>query len=136
MQCPECKSTHINKNGKKRGKQNYICVDCQRQFLDSYQTQKGYSDELKRECLKMYVNGMGLRAIGRVKGIHHVTVMNWVRAVGELLPNAYDPETIPQVGELDELETFVGHKKTKFGAAAIAASDASRVFERKLVRQQ
>jgi transposase-like protein len=115
MQCPECKSTHINKNGKKRGKQNYICVDCQRQFLDSYQTQKGYSDELKQECLTMYVNGMGLRAIGRVKKIHHVTIMNWVRAVGELLPNAYDPETIPQVGELDELETFVGHKKTKFG---------------------
>ena len=59
----------------------------------------------------MYVNGMGFRAIGRVKGIHHLTVMNWVRAVGKLLPHAYDPETTPQVGELDELETFVGRKK-------------------------
>ena len=116
MQCPECKSTHINKNGKKKGKQNYICVDCQRQFLDCYQIQKGYSDELKRECLKMYVNGMGFRAIGRVKGISHVTVLNWVKQVGELLPNAYDPQTIPQVGELDELETFVGSKKTSDGS--------------------
>ena len=26
MQCPECQSTHINKNGHKKGKQNYICV--------------------------------------------------------------------------------------------------------------
>ena len=68
MECPECKSTHINKNGKKRGKQNYICVSCKRQFLDSYQTQKGYCDEFKRECLTMYVNGMGFRAIARVKG--------------------------------------------------------------------
>ncbi len=58
---------------------------------------------------------MGLKAIGRVKGIHHVIIMNWVRSVGELLPSAYNPETIPQVGELDELETFVGCKKTKFG---------------------
>ena len=33
------------------------------------------------------------------------------------------------MGELDELETFVGSKKTRFGAAAIAASDARRVFE-------
>ena len=65
----------------------------------------------------------------RVKGIDHVTVMNWVKQVGALLPNAYDPETNPQVGELDELETFVGSKKTRFGAAAIAASDARRVFE-------
>ncbi len=31
------------------------------------------------------------------------------------MPNAYNPETIPEVGELDELETFVGFKKTKFG---------------------
>ena len=130
MKCPECRSTHINKNGNKKGKQNYICVDCQRQFLDCYQTQRGYSDELKSECLKMYVNGMGLRAIARVKGISHVTVLNWVKQVGELLPDAYNPETIPQVGELDELETFIGSKKTKFGAAAIAASDARRVFER------
>ncbi len=64
----------------------------------------------------MYVNGMGLRAIGRVKGITHVTIINWIKQVGELLPSAYEPETIPQVGELDELETFVGSKKTKFGS--------------------
>jgi hypothetical protein len=31
-----------------------------------------------------------------------------------LLPDAYDPETTPEVAELDELETFVGSKKTKF----------------------
>ncbi len=102
MQCPECKSTHINKNGKKKGKQNYICVDCQRQFIDSYQTQKGYSDALKGECLTMYFNGMGFRAIGRIKGIHHVTIMNWVRAVREFLSNADDLETIPQMGEHDQ----------------------------------
>ncbi|WP_431191324.1 transposase-like zinc-binding domain-containing protein, partial [Funiculus sociatus] len=24
MQCPDCQSTHIRKNGKRRGKQNYI----------------------------------------------------------------------------------------------------------------
>ena len=28
-------------------------------------TNPGYSDKLKRECLKMYVHGMGLRAIER-----------------------------------------------------------------------
>ena len=64
----------------------------------------------------MYLNGMGFRAIERVKGIHHTTIINWVKQVGKLLPNAYDPETIPQVVELDELETFVGSKKTKDGS--------------------
>ena len=115
-QCPECKSTHINKNGKKKGKQNYLCIDCRRQFIDCYQPHRGYSDEVRGECLKMYVNGMGFRAIERVKGIHHTTIINWVKKVGAILPDAYDPEVIPQVGELDELETFVGAKKTKFGS--------------------
>ncbi|MEB3292101.1 MAG: IS1 family transposase, partial [Synechococcales bacterium] len=28
MECPECQSSHIRKNGIKKGKQNHICVDC------------------------------------------------------------------------------------------------------------
>lgn len=36
----------------------------------------GYSDEVRRECLLMYVNGMGFRGIERVKGVHHTTVIN------------------------------------------------------------
>jgi transposase-like protein len=116
MQCPECKSTHIRKNGRRKGKQNHICVNCGRQFIDAYDPPKGYSEEVKRECLKMYVNGMGFRAIERVKGVHHTTVIDWVKQVGSLLPDAYAPDTAPEVGELDELETFVGAKKTRSGS--------------------
>jgi hypothetical protein len=56
------------------------------------------------------------RAIERVKGVHHTTIIKWVKQVGELLPDAYNPTVIPQVCELDELETFVGLKKTKSGS--------------------
>jgi transposase-like protein len=115
MKCPECESSHIRKNGKRRGKQNHVCVDCGRQFIDSY-TPRGYSDEVKRECLKMSVNGTGFRAIERVKGVHHTTVLYWLKQVGSQLPDAPPLETIPEVGELDELETFVGSKKTKSGS--------------------
>lgn len=116
MQCPKCKSAHIRKNGIQKGKQNHICVDCNRQFIDKYKEYRGYSDEVRRECLKMYVNGSGFRAIERVKGVHHTTVINWVKQVGVLLPDAYNPDVTPQVGELDELETFVGSKKIKSGS--------------------
>jgi len=40
----------------------------------------------------MYVYGMEF----------HSTVINWVKQVGILLPDAYDSEIIPEVGELDE----------------------------------
>ena len=119
MQCPECKSTHIRKNGHKKGKQNHICLNCGRQFIDNYNTHRGYSDETKRECLTMYVNGSGFRQIERVKGVHHTTIITWLKAVGKLLPEAYEPGTIPEVGELDELETFVGQTNTKFGCGLL-----------------
>jgi transposase-like protein len=115
VKCPECKSTHINKNGHKKGKQNYLCVTCRRQFIDSYKIHKGYALEVRQECLKMYVNGLGFRAIERVSGVHHTTVMDWVKQVGEILPDYYNPEQTPLVGELDELETFIGSKKTSSG---------------------
>ena len=82
--------------------------------MESYDP-KGYSNELKRECLEMYVNGNGFRAIERVKKVHHTTVINWVKQVGRSLPDAPEHSEIPEVAELDELETFVGSKKTKFG---------------------
>lgn len=50
----------------------------------------------------MDVNGTGFRAIERVKGVHHTTVIDWVEQVGQRLPDTYAPETTPEVGELDE----------------------------------
>jgi len=48
-----------------------------------------------------------------VTGVSRTTIMDWVKQVGKLLPDSYNSETIPEVGELDELETFVGKKKNK-----------------------
>ena len=119
MKCPECGATHIRKNGKRKSEHNHICVACGRQFINTYEPHRGYSDEVRRECLKMYVNGSGFRAIERVKGVHHTTVIAWVKHVGEYLPDTYDPETTPEVGELDELETFVRLKKQDVALAVV-----------------
>ncbi len=99
--------------GKEKVNTHHICVDCCRQFIDGYEPPKGYSEEIKRDCLKMYVNGMGLRGIERVKGVHHTTVISWVKAVGQLLPDAYEPQTIPQVGERGCTRNLCQVKKNK-----------------------
>ena len=54
-----------------------------------------------------------------VKKIHHATIINWIKQVGDLLPNSYYPDRIPQVGELDELETFVGKKNKIWISTAV-----------------
>lgn len=56
---------------------------------------------------------MGFRAIERSTGVHHTTIIYWVKQIGQQLPDAPQEDEIPKVGELDELETFVGSKKNK-----------------------
>ena len=109
MQCPKCGSFHIRKNGKRGAKQNHICADCGRQFIDSY-SQRGYEPKVKELCLKMYCNGMGFRQIERCTDVCHNTVINWVKKSAKALPKQPTIEAIPEVGELDELQTFVGKK--------------------------
>ena len=54
----------------------------------------------------MYVNGLGFRAIERVTGVNHNTVIRWVRKTAMSLPNAPQVEEIPEITEIDELHTF------------------------------
>ena len=60
----------------------FECFDCGRLFRDSYEA-RGYHPQVKKICLEMYLNGMGFRAIERVTGIHHTTILNWVKETGE-----------------------------------------------------
>ncbi|NEP75331.1 MAG: IS1 family transposase [Okeania sp. SIO2G4] len=79
----------------RKGKQNYICVKCGRQLLTEYQ-HRGYSNDLKRNCWKKYVNGMGFRAIERITGVSRTTIMDGVKLVGTLLPDAYERRNYPR----------------------------------------
>jgi len=113
MLCPHCQSRQVVKNGHRQGKQSYLCRDCGRQFRENPQP-PGYSAQVKALCLKMSLNGMGFRGIERVTGISHNSVINWVRqAEAEIADENYE---IPETAQLDELQTFVGSKKTRFGS--------------------
>ncbi len=56
----------------------------------------------------MYDNGMGFRAIQRVKNVHHTTIINWVKSARKILPDFDESKKNPEVGELDELQKSVG----------------------------
>jgi insertion element IS1 protein InsB len=112
MKCPKCNSNNIRKNGHRQSKQCYQCCSCGRQFVESPKFQP-YSEEVKQLCLKMYLNGMGLRGIERVTEIHHTTIIHWIKTAGIQLPDSPEENEIPEITEIDELQTFVGHKKNK-----------------------
>ena len=81
MKCPRCQSDKIIKNGRKNGKQRFICKVCRRQFLES-QSPRGYDEAFKTICLQAYQNGKSFREIERVYDVHHTTVMSWVKQAG------------------------------------------------------
>ena len=101
------------KNGHRQGKQSYLCRECGRQFRDS-PCPAGYSSDVKELCVKMSLNGMGFRAIERVTGISHNTVLNWVRL-------AHSTERVMitmkflRLLKLMNCKLLSAQKKTKFG---------------------
>lgn len=78
MNCPRCGSIKINKNGTRKGKQNYICKHCRKQFLEAYSS-RGYSAEVREICIRMRESGMKYREIERLTGVSHNTVILWVQ---------------------------------------------------------
>lgn len=115
MTCPHCGRTEgqlkIGTNAS--GSQRYLCKACQRKYTPE-PTHHGYADALRQQALQLYVDGVNLRRIGRILGITHQTVANWVAAYAQHLPDTPPAPPAPHmVHELDELYTFVGEKKTE-----------------------
>ena len=104
MDCPKCQSCQKKKNGFRRGKQSYRCKNCGFQDVEHPRSQ-GYSQEVRQICIKMYLNGMGLRGISRVTQISHTTILNWIREAGESLSDEPQDSEIPEITEIDELQT-------------------------------
>jgi len=92
-----------------RGKQRYRCKNCNYRFtIERRSSEKPL--ELKQKALRLYLEGMGIRAIGRVLNINFVTVYYWIRKFGESIEFKDYPD-VPGVVELDEIHSYVGRKK-------------------------
>lgn len=111
MKCPKCQeTTKQRKCGKTRaGSQRYSCKHCKAKYTPE-QKKRGYSDKLRLQAVRMYVDGINYRRIGRHLKVHSTSVMNWVKAFATQLPNAPLPEELHTI-ELDELFTFIETKK-------------------------
>jgi len=104
--------TRQNKAGKTdAGSQRYRCMYCQRKYTPEPK-QQGYDASVRKQAVKMYVDGGNFRRIARHLGVNHQSVANWVADHAEILPQAPVPEEVKEA-EMDELFTFIGDKKTR-----------------------
>ena len=71
----------------------------------------GYSDELKSQAIRMHLEGMSFRAVGRALGVNFQSVINWFNQAHDQLPHQVEDSTPTETVEIDELFTYVGKKQ-------------------------
>jgi transposase-like protein len=113
-ECPYCQAQEQQvKAGRTRaGSQRYKCQQCHRRYTPEPK-EAGYGEDLRRQAVRMYIDGMNFRRIARQLGVHHQTIINWVNAHAATLPDQPPFPAEVTVVEQDELFTFIGSKKTK-----------------------
>jgi transposase len=91
LDCPKCASQHYVKDGIVSKKQRYRCKNCNYRYTVQKRKPR-IKEEVKRFAIELYLEGLGLRAIGRLLKVSQVSVMNWVFNYAEKLDTIKAPE--------------------------------------------
>jgi insertion element IS1 protein InsB len=116
MTCPTCGSHDISKNGTtRRGKQNYKCRDCNRQFVEDPQWKPKDKDTLSLIDL-LLLEKIALAGIARAVGVSDSWLQDYVNAYYATVPQVVD--VLPKARgklmvQMDELWSFVDNKGDK-----------------------
>jgi transposase-like protein len=97
LNCPQCKATHIVKNGKTHstGTQNYKCRECGRRFVE-HPTKKYLSQETWAQIDKLLKEKLPLRGIARVTGISGTWLQRYVNRLYE--KQGLEPQPVKKKG--------------------------------------
>ena len=116
MTCPTCGSHDISKNGTtRRGKQNYKCRDCNRQFVEDPQWKPKDKNEQSLVDL-LLLEKIPLAGIARATGVSESWLQGYVNVCYEWVPKS--AVVMPKVKgkltvQMDELWSFVDNKGNK-----------------------
>ena len=116
MTCPTCGSHDISKNGMtRRGKQNYKCRDCNRQFVEDPQWKPKDKHDLSLVNL-LLLERLALAGIARVAGVSESWLQSYVNdtyaavsKIAVVTPKAKGKLRV----QMDELWSFVDNKGNK-----------------------
>ncbi|MEG4218926.1 IS1 family transposase [Microcoleus sp. Pol14C4] len=114
--CPSCGSDDIMKNGTtRRGKQNYKCRDCGRQFVENPQW-KPIDPDRKAMIDRLLLEKLPLAGIARVMEVSEDWLQGYVNACYAAVSQQVQvkPKTQGQLAvQMDELWSFVDDKGNK-----------------------
>ena len=94
VKCKYCGSKNIILSGKVNGdNQRYKCKNCNHTFTN---TKRKYSNELKAEVIKRYLNQQGIRQIANNLHISNRMVFYWTKRFKEKLKETINDINIPE----------------------------------------
>ena len=121
LRCPDCGLSQIKLNGHTHyGKQNHLCKNCGRQFVENSQR----ISEAEREMIKqLLLERISLLGICRVMKVSLRWLLTFIAELYDSLPKDLDVALPRRVGgqveifrfdaEADEMWSFVGRKENK-----------------------
>ena len=114
--CTKCHSTNINKNGKSRGKQDYVCKECGKKFNNLtgtifHHTHLTYKQiELAIDCV---INLFSIRKMAKIVSISTKTAFTLRHKIMSCLKDIVDSFKLHGEVELDEYYLSINLKGTK-----------------------
>lgn len=118
ISCKHCGGEDVVKNGLVKNKQRYLCRDCRKTSREGDNREQYYLGQ-KIRVMKLYSEGMGLRAIERVEGVPSSLLVHWIRkfakTIKEKLCSTQISDDLKEVEilEIDELFTYYQKKAKK-----------------------
>jgi IS1 family transposase/transposase-like protein len=116
LRCPNCGSEDIMKNGTtRRGKQNYKCRDCGRQFVENPQWKPREKDSTIM-IDRLLLEKIPLAGIARVLKLSESWLQGYVNQCYEVVPRHVQVSPKPKGAlsvQMDELWSFVDDKGNK-----------------------
>ena len=128
MKCKACndETNQIKAAKTKAGTQKYKCKICGKYYTAEGKN-RGYSEELKKQAIKLYLEGNSGRAVGRVLGIGKNMCLYWIQKYAKNIESKETPNMRVNVIEMDELYSFV-ERKNRFYAIMLVSRDTREIL--------
>ena len=115
-ECPYCHSTHIVKNGTRKGAQSYICRECKKSFSSASKTvffSSKYSLATWRLYIECMLNRLSIRQCAKKCNISVPTAFYWRHKILDALRQDMDKSSLEGVVEADETFTGISFKGSR-----------------------
>ncbi len=116
--CPRCQAQKIVKSGIVKGRQRYLCKECNYYFTVN-KMGKQIDNYYVIKALQLYIEGVSYREIERILGISHVSVMNWVKKYHIKAPINHEYHPTYKVFKHEELIEYLKNDTNTKGAGML-----------------